>query len=65
MITGINKLKTVTNHVSCECECKFDEAKCNSNQWSNNDKCQCEWKIFMYVKKIMFGILVMVNIEKV
>ena len=44
MIAVINKLKTVTNHVSCECECKFDEAKYNSNQWSNNDKCQCKWK---------------------
>ena len=31
MITGINELKTLTKHISCECECKFDGTKCNSN----------------------------------
>ena len=39
MITGVNELKTLTKHVSCECKCKFDETKCKSNQWWNNDKC--------------------------
>ena len=39
MITGINELKTLTKHVSCECECKFDGRKCYSNQKWNNDKC--------------------------
>ena len=24
MITGINGLKTLTKHISCECKCKFD-----------------------------------------
>ena len=24
MITGINKLETLTKHISCECKCKFD-----------------------------------------
>ena len=38
MITGINELKTA-KHISCECKCKFDGTKCNSNQWWNNDKC--------------------------
>ena len=28
--------------MSCECKCKFDGTKCNSNQWWNNDKCRCE-----------------------
>ena len=23
-ITGINKLKTLTKHISCECKCRFD-----------------------------------------
>ena len=32
MIIGINVLKTLTKHVSCECKCKFDERKCNSNE---------------------------------
>ena len=38
-ITGINELKTLTKHLSCECKCRFDGKKCNSNQWWNNDKC--------------------------
>ena len=29
MITGINESKTLTNHISCECECKFHGRKCN------------------------------------
>ena len=36
----------------------------NSDQWSNNDKCQCECKNAMYVKEIMFGFLLYV-IEKI
>ena len=31
-------------HISCECKCKFDGRKYNSNQKSNNDKCRCECK---------------------
>ena len=30
MITGINELKALTKHMSCECKCKFDGRKCNS-----------------------------------
>ena len=44
MIAGINKSKTLTKHISCECKCKFDGRNCNSDQWWNNDKCQCECK---------------------
>ena len=44
MITGINELKTLTKHISCECKCKFDGTKCNSNQCWNNDKCRCVCK---------------------
>ena len=43
-ITGINELKALTKHISWECKWKFDGRKCNSNQWRNNDKCQCECK---------------------
>ena len=42
MITGINESKTLTRHISCECKCKFDGRKCNSDQWCDNDKCCCE-----------------------
>ena len=24
---------TLTKHIWCICECKFDGRKCNSNQW--------------------------------
>ena len=41
MITGINKSKTLTKHIPCEYKCKLDARKCNSDQWWNNDKCQC------------------------
>ena len=34
--------------MSCECECKFEGWKCNSNQKRNNGKCPCECK---YLKK--------------
>ena len=44
MITGTNESKTLTKHISCECKYRFDGKKCNSDQWSNNDKCQCECK---------------------
>ena len=39
MITGINESKTLTKHILCECKCKFDGKKCNSDQLWNNDKC--------------------------
>ena len=32
MITGINECRTLAKHISCECECKFDGRKCNSDQ---------------------------------
>ena len=39
MITGINESKGLTKHISCECKCRFDGRKFNSDQWRNNDKC--------------------------
>ena len=53
MITGINESETSTKHISCKCKCKFDGRKCNSNQWWNNNKCRCEHKNVMYVKKVI------------
>ena len=41
MITEINESKTLTKHISCKFKYKFDKRKYNSNQWWNNDKCQC------------------------
>ena len=42
MVIGINESKTLTKHISCECKCRFDGRKCNSDQWWNKNKCQCE-----------------------
>ena len=42
-ITVINESKTLTKHISCQCKCKSDGWKCNSDQWWNN-KCRCECK---------------------
>ena len=44
MITEINELKRLGNHISCECKYKIDVKKCNSNQMWNNDKCWFESK---------------------
>ena len=44
MIKGINESRTLTKHISCECKCKYDGTNCNSDQWWNNDKRQCECK---------------------
>ena len=44
IITGINESKILTKHITCECKCKFDGRKCNSDQWCNNNKCRCECK---------------------
>ena len=44
MTTGINESGTLTQHISYECECKFDCRKCNWNEQCNNDKSQCECK---------------------
>ena len=38
MTTGKNESKTLRKHISCECKCKFDGRKYNSNQWWNNNK---------------------------
>ena len=42
VIPGINELKILTKHISCECKCKCDGRKCNSDQKWNNEKCRCE-----------------------
>ena len=36
MITGINEMKKLTKHISCECKYRFDGRKRNSHQWWNN-----------------------------
>ena len=65
MITGINESKTSTKHISCICKCKVDVRKCNSDQWWNNDKCQCECKKWHLCEKEFWILLhVIAKIEK-
>ena len=45
----------LTKHISCECKCKFDGKKCNSNQKWNNDKCWCECKKHHICEKDYIG----------
>ena len=56
IITGINESKTLKKHMSCEYKCKFHGRKCNLNQKWNNDV-DVSVKSIIYVKKIIFGIL--------
>ena len=63
MIAGKSESRILTKDISRECKCRFDGKKCNSDQWWNNDKCQCECKNVMYVKKIIFGILLHVVVK--
>ena len=60
MITGINESKT--KHISCKCKCKFDETKCKSNQWWNNNKCWRDCKK-QHVKNIISGFLILVAMK--
>ena len=66
MTTGLNESKILTIHISCECKCKFDGKKGNSNhQKRNNDKCWCECKNPKWHKthKQEFGILLHVVVK--
>ena len=42
MITVINESITLTKHISCDCKCKIDGRKCNSNKKWNNGKYRCD-----------------------
>ena len=39
IIAGINQSKILTKDIPCDCKCRFDGRKCDSDQWWNNDKC--------------------------
>ena len=55
IITAINESKTLTKHILCECKCKLDGSKCNSNQWWNNEKCRCEYKKHICEKEYVWN----------
>ena len=39
-----NKETKLTKDISRKSRCRFDEKKCYSDQWWNNNKCPCEYK---------------------
>ena len=51
MITNKNEAKAMTEHISCDCKCKFNSTTCNSNQKWNNKTCQCECKNYCTSEK--------------
>ena len=63
IITAINESKTSTKDISCECKCKFDGKICNSRQWCNIDNVDVSVQNILYVKMIIFGILLHVIVK--
>ena len=49
--TNRNEVKTLIKHISCNCKCKFNSAKCNSNKKWNKKTCQCESKNYHICKR--------------
>ena len=59
-IAGINESKSAVKHVSCNCKCRFNGIKYNSEQKWNYEQCQCECKKTsknIYMREIMYRIL--------
>ena len=51
MITNKNEAKAMTEHISCDCKCKFNSTTCNSNEKWNNKTCQYEYENYCKCKK--------------
>ena len=51
VVTNKNDAKSMTEHISCDCECKPNSKTCNSNQKWNNKTCQYECKNYRKFKK--------------
>ena len=44
MIRRKTESNLLTEHISCDCKCRFDTKKCNLNLIWNNDQCRCQCK---------------------
>ena len=51
IITGINELKTLTKHISCECKCKFDGKNVVQINGGTTINVDMSVKNVVYVKK--------------
>ena len=58
-----NKAKTLTEHISCECKCRFDGRRCNSGQGEIMINVDVSVENVMCVRKIMFGTFLHVTIN--
>ena len=65
MIAGINKSKTLTKHISCEGICRLYGKNVIHINGGIMINANVSTKNFMYVKKIMFGILVHVVVKTI
>ena len=63
MKTNKDEAKTMAEHFSCDCKCKFNSTTCSSNQKWNNKSCQCECKNYRKCKKYYCGILAHVFVK--
>ena len=51
MIKNKNEAKAMAKYTSCDCKCKLNSARCNSNQRRNNETYQWECKIYRTCNK--------------
>ena len=51
MIINKNEAKAMTEHISCNCKCKFNSTTCNSKEKWNNKTCPCECKNYHKCEK--------------
>ena len=51
MITNKNEAEAMTEHISCNCKCKFNSTICDSNLKWNNKTYQCECLNYLECKK--------------
>ena len=66
LMSRANETKNIKWHETYKCECRLDAIVSNNKQRCNKNKCRCECKELIqkvYVRKILFGILVIVNVN--
>ena len=63
MIKGINESKTLAKHISRECKCKFDGKNVSHINSGITIVLDVSVKKFMYVKRVMFRILLNVIVK--
>ena len=49
-MTNKNEARAMTEHISCDCNCKFNSAKCNSNQKWNKKHVNVNFKKYHHCK---------------